>query len=278
MNNRLTSALSSADQTEPKLLAIASGKGGVGKSVISYNMADHLARRKRVLLLDGDFHTGNLHLLGNVNPDYGWQDICFGRVSFAEAVVSLADNFDLLASAGGNTENAFPDMPRLAAFLGDLRKLAKDYDYVIIDTASGILPHTNLLLHTVDEVVLVTTPELTSISDCYALYKVLIGDNTNILASLLVNHEDREEELRYIRRKFTAITDRFLNNSPEFFGNLGYDRALVEAVACQRGISDSAPQSTINQHFAVLADHLSGQEIPESFNPETINSAPVRPI
>lgn len=277
MNNRLSFQPMETLPEKPRILAIASGKGGVGKSVITFNLADHLAQNARVLMIDGDFHTGNLHLLGNIIPEYGWQDICSGRSTYADATVSINENFDLLASAGDRTEDAFPEFGRLAEFLKNLRSRTGDYDYILIDTASGILPHTNLLLHTADEVVLVTTPELTSISDCYALYKILVADNENICASLLVNHEDRDAELGYIRRKFTAITDQFLHQSPEFFGNLGYDRALVEAVASQRGISASAPESTINRDFAFLAQRLSGAK-QENINRKSIKSAPIRPI
>ncbi len=260
------------DNGSPRLLAVASGKGGVGKSVIAFNVADHLSSRWRVLLIDGDFLRGNLHLLGNIKAEYGWQDICFGRAGFSEAVTAVNEKFDLLASSGALSVEALPDVESLAVFLGGLRNQCRRYDYIIFDTSSGVLPHTGLILHTVDRIILVTTPELTSISDCYALYKTLITDNENIIASLLVNHEDREDEVEYIYQKFIAITNRFLDRSPVFFGSLGYDRELVEAVARQKRIADYAPGSRINRQFADLAVCLSGESTEAGFNRKSINS------
>jgi flagellar biosynthesis protein FlhG len=258
----------------PRVFAIASGKGGVGKSVIAFNLAQHLSRSHRVLLIDGDFQMGNQHLLANIAPQTGWQGVCMGHVEWDEAIRPVGRNLDLLASTGGRADELLPDMKSLAQSLSHLRRLAAGYDFVIIDTASGILPHSNLILNTVDEVILVTTPELTSISDCYALFKILISNNAHLTASLLVNREDRGEEVDYIYQKFTALTDQFLGRSPAFCGFLGDDPLLTESVARQRGVADFAPESRIAEHFTSLAGSLTGGRSIKT-TPETINSKPV---
>lgn len=265
--NRIAGA--SADRK--LFFAVASGKGGVGKSVIAFNLADHLSADARVLLIDGDFQTGNLSLLANVEPQYGWQQVCLNRVSLPEAVVKVKENLDLLASTGGVANEAFPDILKMTAFLNNLRHQAARYDYVIIDTASGILPHTSLILQVVDEVIIVTTPELTSISDTYALYKILTADNSRVFASLLVNHEDRQEEIEYLYEKFVTITDHFLGHSPAFLGSLGYDRTLVDAIAHQKGVASFAPDSLINKQFTELVGRLMGSRKPAYSKLETIN-------
>jgi len=258
--------------TDQKLFfAITSGKGGVGKSVIAFNLADHLSANAKVLLIDGDFQTGNLSLLANVIPHYGWQQVCLNRVSLPEAIVKVKENLDLLASAGGTASEAFPDILKMTAFLNSLRHQTAQYDYVIIDTASGILPHTSLILQVVDEVIIVTTPELTSISDTYALYKILTADSSRVFASLLVNQEDRQEEIEYLYEKFVSITDHFLGHSPAFLGSLGYDRALVDAVAHQKGVASFAPNSPINKQFTELIGRLKGSRKQANSKPETIN-------
>ncbi len=257
------------------LYAVASGKGGVGKSVIAFNLASYLALSNRVLLVDGDFQMGNLHLLANIAPAYGWQGVCMGRVDPHEAIKPVSDNLDLLASTGGRSDELLPDMQSLATSLNTLRNDITSYDYIIIDTPSGILPHTNLILNAVDEVILVTTPELTSISDCYALYKILISNNNHLTASLLVNREDRKEEVEYIYQKFVTITDQFLGRSPAFFGHLGEDSTLVESVALQQGVADFAPNSPAAKHFAAIAESLLSSRSQVEFNPQTINLNPV---
>jgi flagellar biosynthesis protein FlhG len=275
MNNfRGINRIGDAGADKPRLYAIASGKGGVGKSVIAFNLAQFLSQANRVLLLDGDFLMGNLHLLANIAPAHGWQNLCIGGVTMPEAVKPINDNLDLLASIGGRSDELLPEIKNLASSLGGLRKQAEKYDFVVIDTASGILPHTNLILNAVDEVVLVTTPELTSISDCYALYKILISNDENLLASLLVNREDQKEEAEYIYRKFVTITDQFLGRSPAFFGQLGNDTTVVDSIASQKGLADFAPNSRIAGQFATLAASLSGAETPADFNLETINYSP----
>jgi flagellar biosynthesis protein FlhG len=265
------------DQTagQPRLYAIASGKGGVGKSVIAFNLAHYLARTHRVLLIDGDFQMGNQHLLANIVPEHGWQGVCSRRVNWSEAIRPVMDNLDLLASSGGQSDELLPDMKCLAESLGSLRKWASAYDYVIIDTASGILPHTNLILNAVDEVVLVATPELTSISDCYALYKILISNNEHLVVSLLVNREDRKEEVDYVYQKFIAITVQFLGHSPSFFGFVGDDEVLVDSVARQQGVAEIAPESKISKHFTSLAEGLTGRRPGSRITPETINLTPL---
>lgn len=210
---------------KPAVFAIASGKGGVGKSVIAFNLAHCLSKSSRVLLIDGDFQMGNLHLLANSAPEIGLQDCCCEHLVLSQSVTPVGENIDLLASISARPEELLPDMKTLALFLSELRIQANKYDFVIIDTASGILPHTNLILNAADEIVLVTTPELTSISDCYALYKILVVNNPNISASLLINRESNSENIEYLYEKFTAITDQFLGHKPAFFGFLADDPA-----------------------------------------------------
>jgi len=255
----------------PRVTAIASGKGGVGKSVIAFNLAERLSRHGRVILIDGDFHTGNLHLLGNVIPARGWQDICDGRASWEEVAISMGHNLRLLASAANPAEQAFPEINRLANFLSRLRQTLAGFDHVLIDTASGILPHTLLLLHAADEVILVTTPELTSISDCYALYKELTTHNRNLNASLLINQVERDEDVVYIHQKFTSITEQFLGRRPARRGFLSHDRALVEAVAHQQSLAQWGPESTVCTQLARLAESLAGTAADDNTTLETIN-------
>ena len=258
----------------PRVYAIASGKGGVGKSVIAFNLAQSLAKNGRILLIDGDFQMGNLHLLANAAPEYGWQGVCLGQTELSEAVRPINDNLDLLASTGGRSNELLPDLKSLAACLADLRDKAAGYDNIIIDTASGILPHTNLILNAVDEVILVTTPELTSISDCYALYKILISNNKHLTASLLINREQRQEEVEYIYQKFVAITDQFLHRSPAFLGFLGEDKAVVDSVAHQQGLLNFSPNSPITNQLDRLAEKLSGNRSGAKISIETINFTP----
>jgi len=274
MNNRI--AAFTAGNPAPKMYAITSGKGGVGKSVIAFNLACHLAQSHRVLLIDGDFYMGSLPVLANAAPVYGLKQVCRGEIDVHHAVVGLFDRLDLLASNGSNWEESLPDVKSLAHLLAALQSVPAAYDYVIIDTASPILPQTSLILHAVDEIILVTTPELTAITDCYALYKILSTHQPGLSASLVINGEDRQDEVEYIYEKFVAMTSQFLGHSPAFLGRLAHDRALVDAVARQQGVMQFAPDSTINRQFAELAHILTGRRQPVIHRENTVNFTAVK--
>ncbi|MDD4051904.1 MAG: AAA family ATPase [candidate division Zixibacteria bacterium] len=269
MNNRLSGiGLDDRSFRKPRFVAVSSGKGGVGKSVIAYNLADHLSVAVRVLLVDSDFFAGNLHILANIVPQNTPQKTDPASGIVFNAVTPIHKNLDLLTLG----DQALPDMKNLAMFLKNLRTQAAGYDFVVFDTATGILPQTTLILYSVDEVILVTTAELTSISNSYALYKVLTGAKTHPAVALLVNQEDRPEELAYINDKFNSITRQFLGHTPGCLGGLGYDRAMVDAVARQTGIRFVAPENRLTAAFAALAGRLAAGTKVDQITPETINN------
>lgn len=275
MKNRLKDIVDKPADKKPRILAFASGKGGVGKSVIVFNLATLLARRSRVLVIDADVQMGNQHLLGNIAPEYGLIDVCNTGMKAADAIVSVNNGPDILASSGSGTAAVLPELPKMARFLSDMRGLLDVYEYIIFDTASGILPHTNLVLNAVDDVVLVTLPELTAISNTYALYKILIGNNANISLSLLVNREDNPEEIQYIYQKFSSLTRQFLRSIPTFCGGLGNSAEFVESVARQKSVYEISPNSLICKQLRRLAQALRGEVAAQSFQRKPLSFTPV---
>jgi flagellar biosynthesis protein FlhG len=258
MSDRMRLQPGRSEVMKPRTIAFASGKGGVGKSVLTWNLASCLAEHGRVLMVDCDFQLGNLHILANVTPPVGISRVCSGEVPLAEAVIAAAEKIDLLPAVYPSDDAPFPKIKALAEFIAALPEKAQGYDFVLFDTASGILPHVNLVLHAVDEVVLVLTPELTSISDSYALYKILLANDANIEASLIVNRESRKEEAEYIYRKFAAMTETYLGRMPRWLGAVGLEPLVTDSVAEQKPISAVAPKSLTNNDLQEIADRLAG--------------------
>ncbi|MEZ5359876.1 MAG: AAA family ATPase [Candidatus Zixiibacteriota bacterium] len=275
MKNRIADVLGTEKESTTRFLAFASGKGGVGKSVIVFNLAVMLAERSRVLIIDADVQMGNQHLLGNIVPEFGLIDVCNSGIDVSKAIVSTENGPDILASTGSSSDAVFPELPKMARFLSTMRETLRAYDFVIFDTASGILPHTNLVVNTVDDVVLVTLPELTAISNTYALFKILHGNNSSINLSLLVNREDDVEEIQYIYQKFSSMTRQFLQAVPTFCGGLGNSSDLVESVARQKSVQEISSNSLICKQLRRLTQALRGEVAAQSFQRKPLSFMPV---
>ncbi len=220
-----------------RVISVLSGKGGVGKSVIAFNLAHQLAEGgARILLVDGDQSCGNLHILAGVHPKVGVLQYRSGLLSLAESVSPFADDFDLLAQTT-NSPSDDAAVIATAEFVGALRRDSASYDAIIIDYSSGISQSATVMAHGSDLAVLVLVPELTSIADVYGLYKYLIQANRNLECRLLINRCESIDEARYIRNKLFAATDRFLGRMPGFAGWLPEDAAVRKSVAIQRPVS-----------------------------------------
>lgn len=248
-------------KTQKKLISVLSGKGGVGKSVIVYNLADRLAGMgNRVLVVDADVNFGNQHVLANINIDYGFRQFAKGELSLKEAVVKVSKNLSLLASV--NCIGLFDeiDIPQIANCINHIRTNSADYDIVLIDHSSGVNKHSSVMAYGSDEVLTVLVPELTSISDSYGLFKYLYDINPNIECRFLVNRAESSSEAEYIYSKLCAVAERFVESIPRYFGYLKENDDFRKAVASQQTVFKSSPNSTVLDELNTLAHKLIGGE------------------
>ncbi|MCB2230597.1 AAA family ATPase [bacterium] len=256
--NRLTLV----QNTGSRVISVLSGKGGVGKSIISYNLADRLAAQgNRVLLVDADFSSGNLHILSNVRCEVGVRQFASKDLSLAEAATRVNDRIDLLASSWSGAVIDDFDVMSTAHLVAMLREQSGGYHQIIIDHGSGISKAATVMAHGSDVNLLVVAPELTSIADAYGLYKYLVETNRSIDCRLLLNRCQSEDEADYIDRKFTALAQRFLNQSPAVIGFLMETDTVRTALGRQQPISQVDEQSPVCQTLSRIAGMLGGRSI-----------------
>ncbi len=250
-------------KSQKKLISIISGKGGVGKSVIVFNLADTLSRMgKKVLIVDADVNFGNQHVLANINVDYGFKQFAKSELSLKEAIVKVSDNVDMLAST--NSIGLFEeiDIATIANCINRIRTESTEYDFVLIDHSSGVNKHSSVMAYGSDIVITVLVPELTSISDSYGLFKYLHDINSNLECRFLVNRATTSDEAEYIYSKLCAVAERFVESIPRYFGYLKENDDFRKSVASQKTLFNSVPASTSFSELNVLAHKLLGTKTP----------------
>lgn len=239
------------------IVSVLSGKGGVGKTLVTFNLAHVLAADGyKVLLVDADFSSGNLHIFGNVRCEYGVRQYLNNDLSLLEATSHVTDNIDLLgASLRGSMIDELEVTPS-AQLISRLRDEASHYDFILLDHASGVTKPATVLAHGSDVNLLVVIPELTSIADAYGLYKFLIETNHSLDCRLLVNRCQADDEAGYIREKFTALAGRFLATAPNFIGQVSESSLARKALAGQCPLVQLETDGLVSQQLSQIARRL----------------------
>ena len=231
-----------------RTVSILSGKGGVGKSVIALNLAERAASHgRRVLLVDVDFSGGNLHILANVAPRQGLAAYLGGEVSIDQVVVPITDRCDLLAHPDSLPPGTSVTVKEIARFASRLQVEAAAYDLIIMDHGSGVSEQATVLASASDLNLLIAIPELTSIADCYGLYKFLTQANRSVVCRLLINRVEDAEEADFVATRLGAMTRQFLGRPLPMLAFLPEDRSLRRAIAGQCPLAQIGEQSPVLQ-------------------------------
>ena len=251
-----------------KFVSLLSGKGGVGKSVLAFNLADQMASLGyRVLLVDADFSLGSLHVLANVAVQRGLNEYVTDALTLAECITAIR-GVDILAATWNHKLAESRSIEHTARFIERLRRDSMAYDYVVFDHGSGRSNQAVLMAHGSDLNLLVLVPELTSLADGYGLFKQIITANRAVACALLVNRSHGEEEAEFIRTRMNEMTRQFLNIVPGYVGFVHEDGAVRHAVALQQTLTLAAPESPACRQIGRIAQavtafdlkHLSASE------------------
>ncbi|WP_034133569.1 MinD/ParA family protein [Pseudomonas lactis] len=237
-----------------QVIAITSGKGGVGRTSISVNLALALANSgKRVVLFDADFGMPNVHVQLGLDPELTIIDVIKGNCELKDLLHPGPMGIRIVPASSGFNDGIELDSALCAGLIQSFSDIENSLDVLIIDTAAGIGESVVSMVRAAQEVLVVLTDDPTSLSDAYALISSLhLGHGMyrfRVLANMVRN---AHEGLRLFKR-LAALTDRFLDVSLQFAGSLPYDDAMRKVVQQQRGIYDALPRAGFSKAMDSLA-------------------------
>lgn len=219
-------------------LAITSGKGGVGKSVIAVNFALLLAQSMyRTLLIDGDINLSKLPILTDTAPRYSYADVKRGEKNLQEVIYEYQPNCSILPTGSGALELIDQREDFKHHFSEQFRRLNGSYDYMIVDSASGISSLVFGEIASCNEVMVVVTPEPTSLADAYAIIKIMSYYYPQIPIHLVLNLVESEAEAVETYRQFDLIVQRFLHRNLNYLGFLCWDDEVGASIKRQRPLA-----------------------------------------
>ena len=249
-----------------RIVAVTSGKGGVGKTFVSANLAAALAQRgERVLVLDADLGLANLDVVLNLFPKITLHDVFTGKATLEQAVLPAPGGFSVMLAGSGLVEYSRLTPEVSEKLLDVIQTVAPRFDRIILDTGAGISDVVLYAVSLADEVLVVATPEPTSLTDAYATIKVLATQQNRQAVRLLVNQVGRLGEGRVIRGQLQQVVDRYVTpqmqdpNTPfkiDLVGEIPIDSAVREAVQKRRLLLELQPGSPAAQGISAAADKL----------------------
>ena len=242
----------------PQVISISSGKGGVGKTNIVANLALALTRRgKRVLILDADLGLANIDILLGLSPRYTIEHLLTGQKRLEDVLVQGPEGMVILPAGSGIPDLADLNEGQKLFLLNEMDQLSQRIDLLLIDTGAGISANVLYFNLAAQESIIIITPEPTSLTDAYALIKVLATRHQKKHFIVLANAVTSEPEAKEVFKKISLVADRFLSSvSLDYLGFIPQDEHVLQAVRKQKAVLDLFPHSPAGKSFMALSQRL----------------------
>ena len=245
-------AVTSPMQT--RLVAVASGKGGVGKTNIVLNLALTLASHgKKVAVLDGDFGFSNIDILLGLKPEYSLQDVLDGKVALKKALMTGPHELYFVSGGAGIATDDSRSQAGVSRLAKELHTMDGEFDQIFIDFGAGFGTLTSEMMRLCDDLLLVVTPENTSVADAYALLKMMSHRGSVPQIQLVVNRVSSFVEGAATAERFMVVVGKFLRIDMKLLGYVLEDTAVSRAVNRQVPFMIGEPQSAVAKCMHQLA-------------------------
>lgn len=250
------------NKSASRVIAVASGKGGVGKTNISVNLGVALQKMdKKVLLLDADMGMANVDVLIGVTPRYNIGHVLENKCDIEDALIAGPENLTVLPGSSGIDDFIDMNLYKIKQLLKLSSHLEKNYDIIIIDIGAGAHKGVVNFIRAADEVIVVLTPEPTAIMDAYSLIKILSKNKVKPKLNLIVNQVDNDKEGDEVSKRISNVIKDYLDLEISITSYIPYDNNLRDAVKKQKPIVNLYPRSNAGKAFTKTAGKLIDKEV-----------------
>lgn len=245
----------------PHVITITSGKGGVGKTNFTANLGWTLRQlRRRVMILDADLGLANIDIVLGLQPEFNISHVLSGEKTMDEILTKGPGGLKILPAGSGITSMTELGEAQKISLLEQMESLHEEFDFLLIDTGAGIATNVIYFNLAAQTMIVMVTPEPTSMTDAYALIKVLSRDYHQHRFNIVTNDVSGEAEGLDVFEKLTRVADRFLNVSLDYLGCIPHDLCLREAVRMQRPFCEVFPEGAATLAVRKIARQIADME------------------